>query len=100
SLRLEAYGLTEREREIANLLAQGLTTSELADRLHLSLYTVQDHLKAIFDKTSTRTRREFLARVFYEECLPRIFQGAPIDADGGFAPPPSARTDVEPLARH
>ena len=46
SIRLEAYGVTPREREIAILLAQGLTNPEIATRLVLSPYTVQDHIKA------------------------------------------------------
>lgn len=45
----DAYRFTERERTITALVARGLTTTEVAHRLHLSAYTVQDHLKAIFD---------------------------------------------------
>jgi hypothetical protein len=49
-LRLETYGLSAREREIATLVAAGLSTKALADRLFLSPWTVQGHLKSIFEK--------------------------------------------------
>lgn len=84
-LRLEAFGLTEREREVATLVARGLSTDELAERLCLSPWTVQDHLKAIFDKTGSRSRRELRARIFYEEFLPEIAAQTPPDADGAIA---------------
>jgi Bacterial regulatory proteins, luxR family len=51
------YGLSAREREIATLIAAGLSTKALANRLYLSPWTVQDHLKSIFEKTGTHSRR-------------------------------------------
>jgi DNA-binding CsgD family transcriptional regulator len=81
-LRLEAYGLTRREREIASLVAGGLGTDAIADRLFLSPWTVRDHLKAIFEKTDVRSRRDLRARIFYDTFLPAIGDGAPLSHDG------------------
>jgi DNA-binding CsgD family transcriptional regulator len=65
-LRLRAAGLTRREREIALRVLRGESTATIAAGLHLSPWTVQDHLKAIFDKTDVRSRRAFVARWAFE----------------------------------
>jgi DNA-binding CsgD family transcriptional regulator len=57
-----AYGLSERERQITRLCMQGQATSQMAQTLGVSPYTVQDHLKSIFAKTGARTRHTLLAR--------------------------------------
>jgi DNA-binding CsgD family transcriptional regulator len=56
------FGLTIRERELIDQLVEGRDTREVAQRLFVSESTVQDHLKAIFAKTATRSRRVLLAR--------------------------------------
>ncbi|MDQ3629847.1 MAG: helix-turn-helix transcriptional regulator [Actinomycetota bacterium] len=81
-LRLEAYGLTAREREIAGLVAADLGTESIAQRLFLSPWTVRDHLKSIFDKTGARSRRELRARIFYDEFLPPIVDRMPLTHAG------------------
>lgn len=81
-LRLQAYGLTAREREVALLVAQGLDTATIAARLFISAYTVQDHLKMIFAKTATNSRRELRARVFFSDQLPAIAARTRPDQDG------------------
>lgn len=55
-----ACGLTPRERDVLERLP-GRSTRELAAAMVLSEHTVQDHLKAIFDKTGTRSRRSLVA---------------------------------------
>ena len=48
--------LTDREREIAGLVASGLRNSEIAGLLHVSENTVKTHLKAIFKKLNIDRR--------------------------------------------
>jgi DNA-binding NarL/FixJ family response regulator len=66
-----AYGLTARERQVSQLCLRGLATKEIAETLRVSQYTVQDHLKAIFDKTGARSRGELVGRIFLEHYVPR-----------------------------
>jgi DNA-binding CsgD family transcriptional regulator len=68
----DAYALTEREREITALVARGLTTNEISGLLHLSAYTVQDHLKTIFDKSGTGSRGELVSRLFFDHHVARL----------------------------
>jgi DNA-binding NarL/FixJ family response regulator len=56
--------LTDREREVFNLLTQGMTNREIADTLYISTNTVKRHLKAIFDKLDIHTRTAAAARAF------------------------------------
>jgi DNA-binding NarL/FixJ family response regulator len=62
TLLCRAYALSERERQVVAALVAGLDTRAVAQRLFISRYTVQDHLKSIFRKTGVRSRRELLAR--------------------------------------
>ena len=57
-----ASGLSARERELLGHLAMGADTHGIAQQMFLSENTVQDHLKSIFVKTTTRNRRTLLAR--------------------------------------
>lgn len=66
-----AYGLTEREGQVVRLCMQGRSTKDMAGELHMSAYTVQDHLKAIFDKTGVRSRNELIGQIFLEHYAPR-----------------------------
>jgi len=56
-------GLTEREREIAQLAADGLRNHEIAETLFVSENTVRAHLRAIFQKLDI-DRRAKLTKVF------------------------------------
>jgi DNA-binding NarL/FixJ family response regulator len=55
--------LTDREREVLDLLAQGLTNKEIAEKLVITTNTVKRHLKAIFEKLDVHTRSAATAKV-------------------------------------
>ncbi len=59
----ELSALTEREREVLELLAQGLANKEIADKLVISTNTIKRHLKAIFEKLNVHTRSAATAKV-------------------------------------
>jgi DNA-binding CsgD family transcriptional regulator len=93
SLIAQAYGLSAREREVTRLVLHGRSTHEIAEGLHVTPYTVQDHLKSIFEKVGVRSRRELVAQLFLQQCAPKLAVGALPGADGWFS-------DGRPLARH
>jgi DNA-binding CsgD family transcriptional regulator len=66
----EAYELSPRERNITQLVARGLGTTDIAARLHLSGYTIRDYLKAVFDKVGVSSRGELVAKLFAEHYAP------------------------------
>lgn len=82
---LLGYKLTAREAQIASCVLRGLSTREIAQELGVAASTVQEHLKAVFDKLGVRSRRELTAAVFGERYWPRMAGGAPLGADGLFA---------------
>jgi DNA-binding CsgD family transcriptional regulator len=55
-------GLTDAEREVANLVAEGLTNSDIAVRLHLSVRTVEAHLSHAFVKLGVHSRTALVAK--------------------------------------
>ncbi len=83
-LIMRAYGFTDRESQITQLVAQGCTTREIAAQLHISELTVQEHLKSVFEKMSVNSRREVVARLFSEQYWPRIASGLKPGHDGWF----------------
>ena len=48
--------MTGREREIASLLAEGLTNKQIADKLYISEGTVKNYISSIYDKTGIHDR--------------------------------------------
>jgi DNA-binding NarL/FixJ family response regulator len=56
--------------EVLSAVLRGRPTRQIATAMRISEHTVQDHLKAIFDKTGVRSRAELPARVFADHYLP------------------------------
>lgn len=50
--------LTDREREILNLIAAGLTNQAIADQLIIEVGTVKNHIHSIFDKLNVSSRKD------------------------------------------
>jgi DNA-binding CsgD family transcriptional regulator len=82
----QAYGLSERERAVLQHVLQGDGTREVAQRLAISPYTVQEHLKSVFAKVGVRSRRELIGRVFYGQYHPRMSRREDLGHDGFFVP--------------
>jgi DNA-binding CsgD family transcriptional regulator/PAS domain-containing protein len=56
--------LSKREQEIAQLISEGLTTKQIADRAFISENTVKQHLKRVFAKTDVRNRAELVQMIW------------------------------------
>ncbi len=56
-------GLTETERRVAELVAEGLSNKEVAGRLFISVRTVEANLSKVFRKLEVGSRTELVARV-------------------------------------
>lgn len=66
---LDSYGLTERETDIVLQVCRGIGTKEIAGELSISVHTVRDHLKSIFEKSGVNSRGELVARLFSNHVL-------------------------------
>ncbi len=53
---LESVRMTKRERQVIELVSDGMTNKEIAQKLHLSTYTVKSHVHNILEKLALHTR--------------------------------------------
>jgi DNA-binding NarL/FixJ family response regulator len=58
---LESVRMTPREREVINLIAEGLGNKEIAGRLHIATHTIKSHVRNIMEKLTLHTRLQIAA---------------------------------------
>ncbi len=58
---LEAVRLTSRERQVIDLLGEGLSNKEIAQRLHIAVHTVKSHVHNVLEKLALHSRLEVAA---------------------------------------
>ncbi len=58
---LESVSLTKRERQVIELLAEGLSNKEIANRIHVAVHTVKSHVHNVLEKLALRSRLEVAA---------------------------------------
>jgi DNA-binding CsgD family transcriptional regulator len=80
-----AYGLTEQQRTITGLVCQGMSTLEIARVAGIATNTVQDHLKAVFDKVGVRSRRELVVTILRDHYAPHTRAGRSVAPSGYFS---------------
>jgi len=56
--------ITPKEREVLHLIADGLSSKEIARRLSISFYTVQTHRKNMLAKVGAKNTPELIVKVF------------------------------------
>jgi DNA-binding CsgD family transcriptional regulator len=64
---LNAYPLTQREKEIVPLLLKGLSNKEIAFSLSISQKTVKNHIYNLYQKTGLRSRMELVNMLYNKE---------------------------------
>lgn len=62
----QSVRMTKREREIVELIAEGLANKEIASKLNLSVYTVKSHVHNILEKMTLNTRVQIAIHVHSE----------------------------------
>lgn len=61
--------LSPREREMLSLIVEGLTAKEIADRLGVSIHTIDTHTRHLFKKLDVRSRAAAVARALRERMV-------------------------------
>jgi NarL family two-component system response regulator LiaR len=64
------YGLTEREREVLSLMAEGLSNADIAERLVISVATVKFHVSGVLSKMGVSSRTEAVSLAWQHDLVP------------------------------
>ena len=67
SIPAHAIQLTKREREIVDLISEGMSNKEIAQQLHIATFTVKSHVHNVLEKLELNTRLQIAAFVHDEE---------------------------------
>jgi non-specific serine/threonine protein kinase len=70
--------LTPREREVAALVARGLTNRQAAEQLLVGTRTIETHLEHIFAKLGVQTRAEVAAWATRQDMQVNFPEGSPV----------------------
>lgn len=65
------FGLTAREAEVLDLLVEGLTNAEIAERLVISVATVKFHVRSVLSKLGVNSRTEAIAVAWQQDLVQR-----------------------------
>ncbi|MHB1687970.1 MAG: LuxR C-terminal-related transcriptional regulator [Ignavibacteriaceae bacterium] len=68
----EAVRMTKREREVIELLSEGISNKEIGQKIHISTYTVKSHIHNIMEKLALHTRLEIANYSYTDETLKTI----------------------------
>jgi DNA-binding CsgD family transcriptional regulator len=69
-LKIAAYGLSAREREVVECVMRGASTKQISATLFIAEDTVQDHLSHVFEKVGVRGRRALVKRLYFDSLYP------------------------------
>jgi DNA-binding NarL/FixJ family response regulator len=67
TVALDSVRMTPREREVINLIAEGLSNKAIAERLHIASHTVKSHVRNIMEKLALHTRLQISAYAHNEQ---------------------------------
>ncbi len=70
SFLLDLHGLTPAQQRVTELLLKGYSTRQIVERLCLSPHTVQEHVRAAFDKVGVGSRRELVTALLTGSASP------------------------------
>lgn len=62
--RGDDFDLSQREREVLNGLSEGLAYKQIADQLGVSIHTVRNYIRRIYEKLHVQSRTEAVAKFF------------------------------------
>jgi DNA-binding NarL/FixJ family response regulator len=63
------YGLTDREKQVLELMVEGLTRKDIADKLYVSPSTILTHSRNIYSKLHVHTRGGAVAKAVRERLV-------------------------------